>query len=122
MNGININLTITSPDLHDAFLALAEAINRYSGAMPAPEAVPAPAEKPAEVKQMKAKDPEPAAAPPVEPETVQITLEDVRKTAMEKSRKDKTAVKAAITEVGAAKVTDVDPTKYPQFMALLEAI
>lgn len=122
MNGININLAITSPDLHDALLALAEAINRHSGAVSAPEAVPAPAEKPAEVKQMKAKDPETAAAPPVEPETVQITLEAVRKTAMEKSRKDKTAVKAAIAEVGAAKVTDVDPAKYPQFMALLEAI
>ena len=122
MNGININLTITSPDLHDAFLALAEAINRHSGAVPAPEvAAPAPGAKPAKEKP-KAKDPEPATPMPDEPEAVQITLEEVRKTAMEKSRKDKTAVKTAIAEVGAAKVTDVDPAKYPQFMALLEAI
>ena len=121
MNGININLTITSPDLHDAFLALADAINRSSGAVPTPEVAPAPDVKPT-VEKPKAKDPEPAAPMPPEPEAVQITLEDVRKTAMEKSKKDKAAVKAAIAEVGASKVTDVDPAKYPEFMALLEAI
>lgn len=130
MNGININLTITSPDLHDAFLALAEAINN----MGSPFRVPAIAENPntgvavgkvmendsvevaAPVKAQKAVEPEPAK------EDAAITLEAVRALAMKKSKEDKAAVKAAIVSVGGTRVTDVDPAKYPEFVALLEAI
>lgn len=130
MNGININLTITSPDLHDAFLALAEAIN----SMGSPFRVPAIAENPntgvavgkvmendsvevaAPVKAQKAVEPEPAK------EEAAITLEAVRALAMKKSKEDKAAVKAAIVSVGGTRVTDVDPAKYPEFVALLEAI
>lgn len=153
MNGININLTITSPDLHDAFLALAEAINNMGGV---PKLVPDPtvsaiqqeatalqyaeydawlkAQNPntgvavgkvmendsvevaAPVKAQKAVEPEPAK------EKAAITLEAVRALAMKKSKEDKAAVKAAIVSVGGTRVTDVDPAKYPEFVALLEAI
>lgn len=128
MNGININVTITSPDLHDAFLALAEAFLKMQGSNPPnpPEAKAIKEDKP------KAKAPEPAAvepapipekpaAPGVTPEAA-LTLEDVRKLSMEKSKKDKAAVKAAISAMGASKVTDIEAAKYPEYAALLGAI
>jgi hypothetical protein len=117
MTGININVTITSPDLHDAFLALAEAFLKMQGSsLPEQPQKPIEVQKPIEAQKTKVKAPEPAA-----PETT-YTLEDVRKLSMEKSKKDKAAVKAAITAVGATKVTDIDTAKYPDYVALLEAI
>ena len=97
MNGININVTITSPDLHDAFLALADAFLKMQGSNPPnpPEAKAVKEDKP----KLKATEPaavEPAPIPekPAAPEAA-LTLEDVSKLSMEKSKKDKAAVKAA---------------------------
>lgn len=118
MNGININLTITSPDLHDAFLALAEAVNQMSSTT-APISPPK-TEEPKKIE--KVSKPKPEEKDSVKEETVSFTLEQVRKLSMDKSKKDKAAVKAAIAKVGASKVTEIDEEKYPEYMKLLEAI
>lgn len=113
---MEIKLTITSPDLHDAILALAMALETAGTPFKS-----AAIEKPVEASNPVEKAPEPQAEVKEEPVKA-YKLEDVRKLAMEKSKKDRNKVKDAISAVGAGKVTEIAEEKYPEFVSLLEAI
>lgn len=66
---------------------------------------------------------EPAPAPATAPAAPALTLETVRAKAASVSQAGKAAaVKALLTQMGAAKLTDLDSAKYPEFLEQLEAV
>lgn len=122
MNGININLTITSPDLHDAFLALAEAINN----MGSPFRVPAIAENPntgVAVGKVMENDSVEVAAPvkaqkavePVNP----YTLQQIAIWAVALQEKNQQRLMDILRHFGIQALTQLPPERYGEFVQML---
>ena len=92
---------------------------------PAKSEAAAPTPDASETAQPEPAQPEPAAESPSEPAPAPapaLTLETVRAKAAAVSQAGKAgAVKALLTQMGAAKLTDLAPAKYPEFLEQLEA-
>lgn len=94
---------------------------------PAKSEAAAPTPDASETAQPEPAQPEPAAESPSEPApapaAATLTLEDVRAKAASVSQAGKAAaVKALLTGMGAAKLTDLAPARYPKFLEQLEAV
>jgi hypothetical protein len=113
---VNIELSL-NPATQDFLKSILGNLNiAASSSTPAPASkpMPAPAPKPAPAPASK---PAPAPAPESEGETAvdpDVTIEDVRAALSEKVNTHRDEIKAKLTELGAASVTRLDPSKYQE--------
>ena len=103
-----IKIVINAKDVEELNHILANLAPKPQGLYPIPEL----------------QEPEPKPEPEPEPEPVEtptVTLETVRAKMLELMKASKQAVvKSSLAKIGATKLSDVDPAKYGELLALIE--
>lgn len=115
---IELSLNTATQDFLKSILGNLNIAAPAPASKPASKPAPAPAPKPALAPAPKpAPKPAPAPEPEAETETAvdpDITIEDVRAALSEKVNSHRDEIKAKLTELGAASVTRLDPSKYQE--------
>ena len=122
---VAVNITVNLSEDTKAFISSFISEKIKSSVSSAPSQAQQKAEAPAAPKapslpQQKAA--EPAAAPSSEENTKKVSIEDLRKALSEKVNDHRDAIKAKLTQLGAASITKLDPSKYTELYDFLVSL